>query len=163
MKFPKIKYVEIKIGSAAPNFTLPDQKGLNHKLSQYKGRWVLLYFYPKDDTPGCTKEACMIKNSFPEFKKIKAKIFGISVDSVASHKKFHRKYKLPFDILSDENKKIVQAYGVWKRKKFAGKNFFGTLRTSFLINPQGKIAKIYKNVKPEIHAKEVLNDLIKNS
>ena len=155
--------MKIKIGVKAPNFILSDQKGRRHKFSEYRGQWVLLYFYPKDDTPGCTKEACMIRDNFPKLKKIKAKVFGVSIDSVKSHKKFHKKYKLPFDILSDENKEIVKAYGVWKRKSFAGKTFIGTLRTSFLIDPQGKIAKIYKNVKPEIHAEEILRDLTKNS
>jgi peroxiredoxin Q/BCP len=150
---------KIKEGQLAIDFTLPDQNGKLHKLSDYKGKWILLYFYPKDDTPGCTKEACVIRDAFPNFKKLKTVVFGISVDSVESHKKFAQKYNLPFVLLSDENKEVVKKYGVWERKTFMGKSFLGTKRTSFLINPEFKIVKIYENVKPEIHAEEVLNDL----
>ena len=120
---------------------------------------MLLYFYPKDDTPGCTKEACGIRDSFPDFKKLKIAVFGISVDSAASHKKFEEKYDLPFTLLADEKKEVVKKYGVWGKKKFMGHSYEGTLRTSFLIDPQGKIAKIYENVNPVGHAEEVLADL----
>jgi peroxiredoxin Q/BCP len=150
---------KIKEGQLAIDFTLPDQNGKLHKLSDYKGKWILLYFYPKDDTPGCTKEACSIRDSFPNFKKLNTIVFGISVDSVESHKKFAQKYNLPFTLLSDENKDVVKKYGVWGRKTFMGKTYVGTKRTSFLINPEFRIVKIYENVKPEIHAEEVLNDL----
>ncbi len=151
--------MKIRLNTFAPDFSLSDQEGKIHNLSQYKGQWILLYFYPKDDTPGCTKEACAIRDNFPAFKKLKIQVFGISVDSVKSHKKFAEKYELPFTLLADENKAVVKKYGVWAKKKFMGRKYMGTLRTSFLINPQGKIAKIYETVKPEIHAEEVLADL----
>lgn len=153
--------MKLKIGQSAPNFTLPDQNGKDHKLSDYKGSWVLVYFYPKDDTPGCTKEACSIRDNFPKFKKSKAIVLGVSVDSVKSHAKFAEKYDLPFILLSDEDKKVVKKYGVWAKKKFMGKEYMGTVRTSFLIDPAGKIAKIYEKVNPETHAEEVLKDLQK--
>ncbi len=149
----------LKIGSKAPAINLPDQDNNKHKLSDYLGQWVLVYFYPKDDTPGCTTEACTIRDNFPKLGKLKAKVFGISTDSVASHKKFVDKYKLPFTLLSDEKKEVVEKYGVWAEKSMYGRKYFGTLRNSFLINPQGKIAKIYEKVKPAVHADEVLADL----
>ena len=148
-----------QVGEQAPDFELLDQKGKLHSLSAYAGGWVLLYFYPKDDTPGCTKEACMIRDYFPDFKKLKVNVLGVSVDSVRSHGKFAEKYQLPFTLLADEKKEVVRKYGVWGKKKFMGREYEGTLRTSFLIDPQGKIAKIYEDVKPEIHAEEVIKDL----
>lgn len=147
------------INTTSPDFTLPDQNGIDRSLSQYLGNWVLIYFYPKDDTPGCTKEACSLGELSPDFQKLNAIILGISVDSVKSHKKFADKYKLPFTLLSDQEKKVVAIYGVWQKKKFMGKEYMGIARTSFLIDPEGKIAKIYEDVKPEIHAAEVLKDL----
>lgn len=149
----------LKEGRVAPSFSLNDQDGKTHKLSAYKGKWVLLYFYPKDDTPGCTKQACGIRDEFPAFKKLGCVVFGISTDTEKSHKKFEEKYKLPFTLLADTEKKIVEKYGVWAPKKFMGREFLGTVRTSFLINPEGKIAKIYENVKPPVHADAVLADL----
>jgi thioredoxin-dependent peroxiredoxin len=143
----------------APDFSLPDQNGTMHTLSSYKGKWVLLYFYPKDDTPGCTKEACVLRDSFPAFEKLNAVIFGISTDSEKSHKKFEEKYALPFTLLSDTEKTMVRGYGVWAPKKFMGREFLGVQRTSFLIDPEGKIVKMYENVKPADHADEVLRDL----
>ncbi|MEK7516171.1 MAG: thioredoxin-dependent thiol peroxidase, partial [Patescibacteria group bacterium] len=137
----------------------PDQTGKERKLSDYKGRWVLLYFYPKDDTPGCTKEACAIRDTYAEFKKVKAVVLGVSTDSVTSHAKFAKKFNLPFTLLADEEKKVAKAYGVWGKKKFMGREYMGTHRTSFLIDPQGMIAKVYVEVKPEMHAEEVLKDL----
>ncbi len=119
----------------------------------------MLYFYPKDDTLGCTKEACSIGEYYPDFKKLDVVVFGVSVDSVKSHKKFEEKYKLPFTLLSDEKKEVVNAYGVWALKKMMGREYMGTLRTSFLIDPKGMIVKVYEKVKPEIHAEEVLADL----
>ena len=153
--------MKLKEGKIAPDFELADQDGKFHKLSDYRGQWTLIYFYPKDDTPGCTKEACAIRDMMPDFKKLKLQVFGISVDSVKSHKKFEEKYDLPFTLLADENKKVVEQYGVWGQKKFMGREYMGTLRTSFLINPDGEIAKIYDGVKPEVHAEEVLEDLKK--
>lgn len=142
----------------APAFSLPDQDGKMHSLKNYLGKWVLIYFYPKDDTPGCTKEACAIRDSFPDFKKLKITVLGISVDSVKSHSKFALKHTLPFTILSDENKEVVQKYDVWGTKKFMGRVYTGTLRTSFLIDPSGKIGKVYADVNPVTHAQDVLND-----
>ncbi|MCS6804910.1 MAG: thioredoxin-dependent thiol peroxidase [Acidobacteriota bacterium] len=151
--------MKLNIGDKAPNFRLPDQHGTMHTLSDYRGQWVLLYFYPKDDTPGCTKEACAIRDQFPRFEQLNVKVFGVSTDSVKSHSKFAEKYHLPFTLLADAEKKLVHEYGVYGKKKFMGREVMGTHRTSFLINPKGKIAKIYENVKPETHAEEVLNDL----
>jgi peroxiredoxin Q/BCP len=149
----------LKESQKAPDFTLPDQNGEMHKLSDYKGQWVLLYFYPKDDTPGCTTEACALRDNFPAFKKLKAKVFGISTDSVASHQKFANKYELPFTLLADEDKKVVEKYDVWRVKNMYGRKYFGIARVSFLIYPDGKIAKIYEKVKPAVHAEEVLADI----
>ncbi|MFW0837532.1 MAG: thioredoxin-dependent thiol peroxidase [Candidatus Komeilibacteria bacterium] len=151
--------MKLKVGDQAPDFSALDQKGEEHKLADYKGRWLLLYFYPKDDTPGCTTEACTIRDNYADFKKIKAVVLGVSVDNVASHVKFVHKYKLPFILLADEDKVIVKAYGAWGKKKFMGREYMGTSRISFLIDPQGKIAKIYDPVKPAKHAAEVLADL----
>jgi len=151
--------MKLSTGTKAPDFTLSDQNGKNHSLSDYKGKWILLYFYPKDDTPGCTKEACGIRDTFPKFKKMDAVVFGVSADSAQKHKKFADKYKLPFTLLSDEDKKVINAYGVWAKKKFMGREYMGILRTSFLIDPKEKIAKIYEKVKPDTHAEEVLEDL----
>lgn len=151
--------VKLKIGSAAPAINLPDQDGTKHKLSDYKGQWVLIYFYPKDDTSGCTTEACGIRDSFPRFNKLKAKVFGISADSVASHKKFATKYKLPFTLLADEDKVVVQKYGVYGEKSMYGRKYFGINRTSFLVDPNGKIMRIYEKVKPAVHSTQVLADI----
>ena len=152
---------KLKSGDTAPDFILLDQDGKKHKLSDYRGQWVLVYFYPKDDTPGCTKEACSIRDMMPDFKKLKLKVFGVSIQGVVSHKKFAEKYDLPFTLLADEDKKVVEKYGVWGKKKFMGREYMGTFRISFLINPKGKIAKVYENVKPEVHADEILADLKK--
>jgi len=149
----------LKIGSLAPNFSLKDQNEKTHTLKDYRGKWVLLYFYPKDNTPGCTKQACAIRDEYPAFKKLNCVVFGISTDNETSHKKFEEKFTLPFTLLADTEKKMVNAYGVWAPKKLAGREYFGILRTSFLINPEGKIAKVYEKVKPELHAEEVLSDL----
>ncbi len=151
--------MKLKIGDNAPDFNLLDEDENNRSLFNYKGKWILLYFYPKDDTPGCTKEACEIRDNFKEFKRLDVIVIGVSIDSVKSHKSFVEKYNLPFTLLSDENKEVVNLYGVWGKKKFMGKEYDGTFRTSFLINPKGKIEKIYENVKPAGHSKKVLLDL----
>ncbi len=147
------------LNKQAPDFELKDQDNQAHKLSDYLGQWVLLYFYPKDDTPGCTTEACMLRDNLPDFKSLSVTVLGVSVDTVESHQKFAQKYNLPFTILADPTKKVVQLYGVWCDKKFMGKTYQGTLRTSFLINPAGEIIKIYEKVKPAEHAAQVLVDL----
>ncbi|MCF6147804.1 MAG: thioredoxin-dependent thiol peroxidase [Candidatus Kuenenia sp.] len=151
--------MKLKHGDRAPEFILSDQNGKKHKLSDFKGQWVLIYFYPRDNTPGCTKEACAFRDSFKEYEKSKIKVIGISTDSVEGHEKFAKKYQLPFTLLADEDKKVVEQYDVWGMKKFMGKEHMGTIRMSFLVDPKGNIAKIYEKVKPTDHAKEVLKDL----
>ncbi len=148
----------LSVGRKAPDFTLPDQNGDKHKLSAYRGQWVLVYFYPKDDTPGCTKEACAIRDEWGAFKRLKTEVLGISPDPVKKHARFVEKYDLPFTLLADEEKTVVNKYGVWGKKKFMGREYEGTYRHSFLIDPDGKIAKIYDKVKPAEHAAEVLAD-----
>lgn len=143
----------------ATDFSLPDQDGINHRISQYKGKWVIVYFYPKDDTPGCTKEACSFRDASSEFKKAGVVILGISKDSVASHKKFADKYHLTFPLLSDEDKAVIQAYDAWGSKKFMGRTFEGILRKTYLINPAGEIKKVYEKVNPLTHSAEILADL----
>lgn len=151
--------MSLKVGHQAPEWTLADQTGQRHRLSDYRGQWVLLYFYPKDDTPGCTKEACGIRDQWAEFRKAHVQVFGVSADSTASHGKFAKKFRLPFPLLADEEKRAIQAYGVWQKKSFMGKTYMGIARTSFLIDPAGKLAKIYEKVKPDLHAHEALEDL----
>ena len=151
--------MKLRTGQKAPEINLPDQKGNIIKLSDLKGRWALIYFYPKDDTPGCTKEACGLRDKMPDFKKIDFTVLGISVDSPSSHKKFADKYNLSFPLLADEDKKVVKSYGVWGKKKFMGKEYMGTNRQSFLVGPDGRIVKIYEKVNPEEHAEEILKDI----
>jgi len=143
----------------AKDFSLPDQYGKFHKLSGYNGKWVVLYFYPKDDTPGCTKEACNFRDSIDKFQKLGAVILGISKDSVASHKKFADKYHLNFTILSNEDKSVIKEYKSWGVKKFMGKEFEGTIRNTYLINPKGEIVKFYEKVNPLTYSEEILKDL----
>jgi peroxiredoxin Q/BCP len=147
------------IKQKAPAFSLPDQDGKVHTLSDYKGKKVLLYFYPKDDTPGCTEEACNFRDGYKEFQAMGLVILGVSADPVKSHKKFAEKFKLPFPILSDESKEVCEAYGVWGKKKFMGREYMGITRSSFLIDEQGKIAKVYEQVKTKVHADEVKGDM----
>ncbi len=143
----------------ALNFSLPDQNGKIHTLSDYQGKWVIIYFYPKDDTPGCTKEACSFRDQMKQFQDKGVTILGISKDSVSSHKKFADKYNLNFILLSDESKETIKSYGAWGVKKFLGKSFEGVLRKTYLINPDGELAKMYAKVDPSIHTHEILNDL----
>lgn len=140
----------------ATDFSLPDQDGKVHKLSDYKGRWVVLYFYPKDDTPGCTKEACNFRDSIKEYEKKGVVILGVSKDSVESHKKFAEKYHLNFPILADTEKKVIQIYNAWGEKKFLGKTYMGTKRMTYLIGKTGEIVKIFEKVNPLIHSQELL-------
>ncbi len=149
----------MKIGSKAPLFSLQDQAGETHKLSAYLGQWVLLYFYPKDDTPGCTVEACSFRDNWPKFKRLKIKVFGVSGDSAKSHSKFVEKFELPFVLLSDPDRTMIDKYGALREKSMFGKKYMGIERMSVLVNPEGKIAKVYEKVKPETHVDEVLNDL----
>ena len=151
----------LSIGDKAPEFNLVDQNGSSHSLADEKGNWVLIYFYPKDNTPGCTKEACMIRDSFPAFSKLNCTVFGVSADSEASHKKFVEKQNIPFTLLSDPAKEMIGSYGAWQKKKMMGREYMGIVRMSYLIDPEGKIAKVYENVKPAEHADEVLADLAK--
>jgi len=143
----------------APDFTLQDQNEVEHSLSEQKGKWTLIYFYPKDDTPGCTKEACAIRDVYNDFERMGVTVFGVSKDSPASHKKFIEKYELPFTLLSDESTEMMQAYEVWEEKSMMGKKFMGTIRTSYLIAPDLTIAKVYPKVDPANHALEILKDL----
>lgn len=147
------------VGSPAPAFSLPDQDGTIHSLEEYRGKWVLLYFYPKDDTPGCTIEACTIRDQFTDFQKIGAVVLGVSTDSVESHRKFATAYRLPFTLLADAQKEVVQQYSVYGEKTYMGKKYLGTFRTSFLIDPSGTIRTVYEDVQPERHASEVIADL----
>ncbi len=146
-------------GKKAPEFKLKDQDGKTVSLSDFKGKNVVLYFYPKDDTPGCTKEACSFRDELPRFGKIDAVILGVSPDSVDSHKKFAQKFELPFTLLSDENKKVVETYGVWKEKNNYGKKYMGVERTTFVIDKEGKIKKIFNKVKVDGHSEEVMEAL----
>lgn len=144
-------------GSIAPSFSTTDQDGHTVSLSDFKGKTVVLYFYPKDDTPGCTKEACAFRDSFPDFQKLGVEVLGVSVDDEKKHKKFAEKYQLPFRLLVDSEKKIVRDYGVWGKKKFMGKEYMGTNRVTYLIDAHGKITHVFPKVKPETHAEELLN------
>lgn len=151
--------MSLATGQPAPLFALSDQDGHRQLLANYRGGWVLLYFYPKDDTPGCTKEACGFRDTWDEFAEAGIIVFGISADTEASHKKFADKHDLPFSLLVDTDGELSQEYGVWIQKKMFGKTFMGVKRVSFLINPAGEIAKIYPKVKPDQHAAEVLQDV----
>jgi len=146
----------VKEGTTAPAFKTKDDNGEDVSLKDFKGKKVVLYFYPKDDTPGCTKEACSFRDAYSKFKKQGIKLLGVSPDSEASHQKFITKYKLPFTLLADRDHAIAEAYGVWGEKKFMGRTYMGVLRTTFLIDEKGKIKKVFEKVKPEDHAAEVL-------
>lgn len=146
----------LKEGDLAPAFTVHASGGSRISLADYLGQHVVLYFYPRDDTPGCTKEACGFRDGFTAFKGKNAVVLGVSVDPVKSHDKFVEKYKLPFTLLADEDKKIVEAYGVWGQKSFLGKKYMGIHRVTFLIAPDGRIKKIWLKVKPAEHAAQVL-------
>ena len=148
--------ITLKEGEEAPAFTAQTSGGGMVSLNEFLGRHVVLFFYPKDDTPGCTKEACAFRDEYAQFEEAEAVVLGVSCDSVAKHDKFISKFDLPFLLLSDEDQTIVNAYGAWGPKKFMGKEYEGIHRISFLIDPQGKIQKIWPKVKPEEHAAEVM-------
>ncbi len=148
--------IKLKEGDVAPDFSAPANGGSRVSLADFKGRKVILYFYPRDDTPGCTREACAFRDHFADFKARGAVVLGVSTDPAKSHDKFVEKFKLPFTLLADEDKKIVTAYGVWGEKSFMGRKYSGTNRVTFLIGPDGRIRKIWPKVKPGEHAQEVL-------
>ena len=143
----------------APNFELADQDGKLHSLKDFQGQWVVLYFYPKDDTPGCTTEACSFRDEYDYLKEQGVQVLGVSKDSVKSHKKFAEKYNLHFPLLSDPDHKTISAYGSWGLKKFMGREYEGIMRDTYLINPKGEIAKEYKGVTPKQHAVQIAKDL----
>jgi len=149
----------IAAGQLAPDFTLPTDTGDALTLSSLRGQWVVLYAYPKDDTSGCTTEACEFRDLFPKFKKGKAVILGISPDSVKSHQKFKAKYELPFTLLADEEKVALQAYDIWKEKSMYGRKYMGVERTTFVIDPDGRIARVFEKVKPAGPAEEVIDSI----
>jgi len=151
--------LKLKAGDVAPDFSVASNGGGKVSLADFKGKPVILYFYPKDDTPGCTKEACAFRDGFAEFKKRGAVVLGVSTDPVKSHDKFVEKFQLPFTLLADVDKRIVTAYGVWGEKSFMGRKYLGTHRVTFLIGPDGRIKKIWPQVKPDGHAAEVLAEL----
>jgi peroxiredoxin Q/BCP len=153
---PKTPNLQLKEGDPAPPFSAVAQDGRRVSLADFKGRPVVLYFYPRDHTPGCTREACAFRDAFAEFQKRGAVVLGVSVDDVASHRRFAEKHALPFLLLADPDKAIVRAYGVWGTKTFLGRKFQGTHRVTFLIGPDGRIRNIWRKVKPDTHAAEVL-------
>ncbi len=148
--------MNITVGDKAPDFTLTDKNGNPVSLSDYKGKKVVLYFYPRDNTPGCTRQACAFAENYSEFQKRNIEVIGISKDSVASHVKFAEKYDLPFVLLSDPDRIAIEAYGVWQEKKMYGKTTMGVARTTFIIDEQGNIQKIMPKVKPDTNASEIL-------
>ena len=150
------KALKLKVGDVAPPFTAKSNGGGQVSLADLKGKSVVLYFYPKDDTPGCTKEACAFRDHHNEYRKKGVVVLGVSTDAVKAHEKFAEKLKLPFPLLADEEKQIVSAYGVWGEKSFMGRSYRGTHRVTFLIGPDGTIKKVWPRVKPEEHAAEVL-------
>lgn len=151
----------LEVGSKAPDFTLKDKDGNDISLSSFLGKKVVIYFYPRDNTPGCTRQACAYAKLYDEFKANDIVVIGISKDSTASHVKFADKYELPFILLSDEQKEVLQAFGVWQEKKMYGKVSMGVVRSTFILNEQGEIIKVFKRAKPDLNAQEAL-DFIKS-
>lgn len=149
----------LEVGTKAPDFSLPDQNGNVHTLEEYRGKKVILYFYPKDNTPGCSKQACGFGELYPQFVEKGAVVLGVSKDSVASHKRFEEKYGLPFTLLSDTELSCIQAYDVWKEKKMYGKVSMGVVRTTYLINENGIIEKAYDKVKAADNPAQMLGEL----
>lgn len=146
--------------STAPDFELQNEEGIKTRLADYRGKPVVLYFYPKDDTPGCTTEACGFRDDYSAFTKMDIIILGVSPDTSKSHKKFKDKYNLPFPLLADTDHKVCELYGVWGRKQMMGKEYDGVFRTTFVIGREGKIVKVFEKVKPSEHAKEVLEAVL---
>lgn len=146
----------IDVGAVAPSFSLPDESGTTHTLAQYAGRWIVIYFYPKDDTPGCTVEACGFRDASADFKKRGAVVLGVSPDDAKSHAKFIAKFKLPFTLLADTEQAMCKAFGVWQEKSMYGRRYMGVARTTYLIDPKGKVAARWDKVKVQGHEMEVL-------
>jgi peroxiredoxin Q/BCP len=151
----------LEVGNEAPLFSLTDQNGIEHVLEAYRGSWVVLFFYPRDDTSGCTKEACSFRDEQSAFAELDATVFGLSADDQASHAKFASKFSLEYPLLVDPDKTTLTAYGAWGEKKMYGKSYFGVSRITYLIDPDGKIAHAWPKVKPEDHASEVRNVLVR--
>ncbi len=149
----------LEVGIKAPDFTLPDQNGEMHSLKDYKGKKVILYFYPKDMTSGCSKQACRFAELYPQFREKDAVILGVSKDSVSSHKKFEEKFGLPFTILSDTKQEVIQAYDVLKEKSMYGRKYMGVVRSTYLIDEKGKIAKAFANVKASENPDQMLSEI----
>ena len=149
----------ITLNSPAPDFQLPDQDGKMHSLTDYKGKWLILYFYPRDNTPGCTLEACSFRDANQDFKEKNVSIIGISKDTVQKHKNFATKHHLTFPLLSDVSTDTIKAYGAWGPRLFWGRRFEGILRNTYLINPKGEIVKIYEKVNPLTHTQEIVKDI----
>jgi thioredoxin-dependent peroxiredoxin len=149
----------VEEGSPAPDFTLTSDSGERVRLSQFRGRPVVLYFYPRDDSPGCTKQACGIRDSYDDFEERNIVVLGVSTDDEASHRKFKQKHELPFTLLADPDHEVSERYGVWGERKFAGKTYMGVERSTFLIDPEGRVAKVMRRVKPATHAELVLEAL----
>lgn len=148
--------MSIQTGSPAPKFSLPDETGAIRSLSDFAGQTIILYFYPKDDTPGCTTEACNFRDDYSAFEQAGVTILGVSPDSPKSHAKFKEKFNLPFSLLADEQHEVCERFGVWGPKKFMGREYMGVARTTFVIGADGMVKKIFENVKPADHSAEVL-------
>jgi len=151
--------ITLEPGDRAPAFTLKDQDGKSHSLKDYAGQTIVLYFYPKDDTPGCTKEACSFRDNFSAIEQAGAVVLGVSADDASSHQKFREKYELPFPLLVDEGAKVATKYGAWGEKVLYGKTVIGMTRSTFIIGPDGKLTKVWKRVKADGHADHVLKAL----
>lgn len=149
----------LDVGDLAPDFALSDQSGKLHRLKDYKGKKLVLYFYPKDETPGCTTEACGFRDAYADFRDLGVVVLGVSPDDAESHVRFAARHSLPFPLLSDPEKETLKAYGAWGKKKFMGKEYDGVLRTTFIIDENGKIKKIFRNVRPNRHEEAVLTSL----
>lgn len=149
----------LEVGQIAPDFNLQDQEGQTRSLADARGRWVVVYFYPKDDTPGCTKEACAFRDGLPRFEGLNAVVWGVSADDEKAHRKFADKFGLNFPLLVDPDKAMLEAYGAWVEKSMYGKRYMGVQRITYLIDPEGKVARVWPKVKPEEHAEEVATAL----
>lgn len=161
LNFKEATLTLLEVGSKAPDFNTVDQHGKSVSLNDFLGQKVVIYFYPKDDTPGCTKEACAFRDLYNDYKDHNIAVLGVSIDSEKSHKKFAEKYQLPFTLLVDNEKKIVEAYGVWGEKSLYGKKYMGTNRVTYLIDESGNIAAVFPKVKPAEHAAEILKMVTK--